>query len=94
MRTSGLPAHGWPGNAGSPKAEAAGVFLSCDLESARWFARMGRRGPVDIWAVDLVGIRLTGDPGAGGGDDSWMICPVPIDPTQLPLIERDVIDYF
>lgn len=82
-----------PGIAGSPKPEAAGMFLGCDLESARWFARMGRRGLVDIWAVDLVGVWLIGDPGAGGGgDDSWMICSEPIDPTQLTLIEKDITD--
>ena len=42
------------GIAGSEKAEAAGVFLCIDLESAQWFAEMGNRhgqGPVDIWAA-------------------------------------------
>jgi hypothetical protein len=84
-----------PGIAGSLKAEAPGVFLTYDLESAHWFARMGRRGPVDIWAADLVEVWLIGDPGAsGGGDDIWMISSQPIEPTQLTLIEKDLIDSF
>jgi hypothetical protein len=82
-----------PGIAGSRKPEAAGVFLSCDLESARWFARMGRRGPVDIWSADLVDVWLIGDPGgSGGGDDIWMICPETIDAGRLTLIEQNITD--
>lgn len=81
-----------PGIAGSLKPEAAGVFLSWDLDSAHWFARMGRRGPVDIWAADLVDVWLIGDPGAGGGDESWMICPETIGAAQLTLIEKDITD--
>ena len=82
-----------PGIAGSPAAEAAGVFLVGDLEGARWFARMGRRGPVDIWAAQLVEAWLVGDPGAGGGgDESWMICPEPIESRRLTLIEKDITD--
>lgn len=82
-----------PGIAGSTKPEAAGVFLCCDLEGAHWFARMGRRGPVDVWGADLVDVRLIGDPGAGsGGDETWMICPERIEAAQLTLIEKDIID--
>jgi hypothetical protein len=82
-----------PGIAGSPKPEAAGVFLSCDLDSARWFARMGRGGPVDIWGADLVDAWLIGDPGGGGGgDETWMICPETIDARRLALIEKDITD--
>jgi hypothetical protein len=81
-----------PGIAGSPTPEAAGVFLSWDLENARWFARMGRRGPVDIWGADLVDVWLIGDPGAGGGDEIWMICPDPVKADRLTLIEKDITD--
>jgi hypothetical protein len=83
-----------PGIAGSPKPEAADVFLSWYLDSARWFARMGRRGPVDIWAADLVDAWLVGDPGAGGGDDIWMISPEPISPSRLTLVAKDLTDSF
>jgi hypothetical protein len=42
------------GIAGSTAPEAAGTFLSSDLDDAHWFARMGsRQGSVDIWAVAL-----------------------------------------
>jgi hypothetical protein len=69
------------------------VFLVGDLEGAGFFARMGRRGPVDIWAVELVDAWLVGDPGAGGGgDESWMICPEPIGSGQLTLVEKDITD--
>jgi hypothetical protein len=82
-----------PGIAGSRTPEAAGVFLSCDIESARWFARMGRRGPVDIWGADLADVWLIGDPGAsGGGDETWMICPEIIDADRLVLLETDITD--
>jgi hypothetical protein len=80
------------GIAGSRKAEAAGVFLCIDLESAQWFAMMGDRrgqGPVDIWAATLDGVWVAGAPDAGGGgDDNWVICPEPIAPGALTLIER------
>jgi hypothetical protein len=86
------------GIAGSraPEADAAGVFLGWDLDTARWFAQMGStRGLVDIWAADLLDVWLIGDPGAsGGGAEIWMICPTPIGPAQLTLLETDIDDPF
>jgi hypothetical protein len=80
-----------PGIAGSAAAEWPGVFLCSDLADAHWFARMGRRDVVDIWAVELDGVWLEGDPGAdGGGGDNWMICPEPISPRQLRLVAKDI----
>lgn len=79
------------GIAGSIEAEWPGVFLCADLEDADSFAGMGRRDLVDIWAVELDGVWLEGDPGsAGGGGDNWMICPEPIAPSRLRLVEKDL----
>jgi hypothetical protein len=81
------------GIAGSAAPEAAGTFLSNDLDDAHWFARMGsRQGCVDIWAVELKDEWLVSDPGASGGldDESWLICPSAIPPRQLTLVERDL----
>jgi hypothetical protein len=80
-----------PGIAGSTEAEWPGVFLCSDLEDAHWFAGMGRRGLVDIWAVELDGVWLEGDPGSnGGGGDNWMICPEPISPRRVRLVARNI----
>jgi hypothetical protein len=80
-----------PGIAGSIEAEWPGVFLCADLEDAHWFAEMGRRDLVDIWAVELDGVWLEGAPGAsGGGAGNWMICPQPIAPSSLRLVEKDL----
>jgi hypothetical protein len=80
-----------PGIAGNPEPEWDGVFLCEDLEGAEWFAGMGRGRRVDIWAVELNGVWLEGDPGAsGGGGDYWMICPQPISPRQLRLVAKDL----
>jgi hypothetical protein len=72
--------------------EADGVFLTRDLEDAQFFARMGERperGPVDIWAVDLIEQWVIGDPGASGGLN-WVICPASISPAQLTLLTGHV----
>jgi hypothetical protein len=77
------------GIAGSNQAEWPGVVLCADLEHARWFAEMGRRDLVDIWAVELHDEWLEGDPGAsGGGAGNWMICSRPIAPRQSRLVEK------
>jgi hypothetical protein len=79
------------GIAGSIEAEWPGVFLCADLEDADFFAGMGRRDLVDIWAVELDGFWLEGDPGAGGGGgDNWMICPEPIAPSRVRLVAKDL----
>ena len=74
---------------GSTAPEAAGPFLCDDIDSTPFFARMSRR-PVDTWAVDVDGLWLEGDPGAGRGESTWMICPAVIEPARLRLIQRDV----
>lgn len=72
-----------PGIAGSDRPEWPGVFLSLDLESAEWFARMPGPRRADIWSVRVDGLWLVGDPGAGGGDDYWMISLAPIGPDRI-----------
>lgn len=80
-----------PGIAGNDVPEAAGVFLCADLESARWFARMPRSEPADIWRVRVDGLWLESDPNASGGaDDTWMIAGRPIPAEDVALHERDV----
>jgi len=76
------------GIAGSQAPETDGIFLCSEIESAEWFAQMGRRRgrEVDIWAVALDGRWLISDPGSSGGlDDGWMICLDPIPPRALEL---------
>jgi hypothetical protein len=80
------------GIAGSRAPEWPGVFLCATPEDASFFVRIGsRRGPVDVWSVELDGEWLEGarDSDMGGGDN-WMICPVPIPSTRLKLLQRDL----
>jgi hypothetical protein len=79
------------GIAGSKEPEWPGIFLCSTLESARWFARMPRSGHADIWEVELHNAWLESAPADGGGmGGDWMICPTPIDPKRLRLLERDI----
>jgi hypothetical protein len=79
------------GIVGSVEPEWPGGFLCSELEDAHWFAEMRCRDLVDIWGVELDGVWLEGDPGAsGGGADNWMICPEPIAPSRLRLVEKDL----
>jgi hypothetical protein len=80
------------GIAGSRSPEWPGVFLCSTIEDVRFFVRMGsRRGPVDIWSVELDGEWLEGARESdGGGGDNWMICPSPIPSRRLRLTERDL----
>jgi len=80
------------GIAGSPAPEWPGIFLCATLEDARFFVMIGaRRDPVDIWSVQLDGQWLEGARDSdGGGGDNWMICPTPIPPKNLQLLERDL----
>jgi hypothetical protein len=80
------------GIAGSPAPEWPGIFLCATLEDARFFVMIGaRRNPVDIWSVQLDGQWLEGARDSdGGGGDNWMICPTPIPPKNLRLLERDL----
>jgi hypothetical protein len=78
------------GIAGSQAPETDGIFLCSDVESAEWFAQIGRRRgrEVDIWAVALDGQWLISDPSSSGGlDDAWMIC---LDPIPAPALELRV----
>lgn len=73
-----------PGIAGSDRPEWPGVFLTAELESAEWFARMPGLRRADIWSVRVDDLWLVGDPGAsGGGDDDWMISLTAIDPARV-----------
>jgi hypothetical protein len=95
IRTHGLDWRRMAGHgiAGSAQAEWPGIYLCSSLEDARFFATMGtRRGrPVDVWAVRLDGQWLEGAPESdGGGGDNWMICPEPISPKRIRLVEHDL----
>jgi hypothetical protein len=80
-----------PGIAGSDEPEWAGIFLSSELESARWFASMSGAGPADIWRVRVDGLWLESDPNSSSGlDDLWMIAAAPIPPEDVVLHEADV----
>jgi len=79
------------GIAGSPVPEWPGIFLSADLESARWFAGMPHGETADVWRVDVEGTWLEGAPDDDqGGGDSWMIAPVPIPRSRLRLVLTDL----
>jgi len=80
------------GIAGSRAPEWPGIFLCTTLEDARLFVTIGaRRNPVDIRSVHLDGQWLEGARDSdGGGGENWMICPTPIPPTNLRLLERDL----
>jgi hypothetical protein len=80
------------GIAGSRAPEWPGIFLCATLEDARFFVMIGaRRNPVDIWSVQLDGQWLEGARDSdGGGGDNWMICPTPIPPKNLRLLEQDL----
>jgi hypothetical protein len=80
------------GIAGSRAPEWPGIFLCATLEDARFFVTIGaRRNPVDIWSVHLDGQWLQGARDSDGrGGDNWMICPTPIPPNNLRLLERDL----
>ena len=80
-----------PGIAGSRAAEWDGVFLCDSLEGAVWFAGMCREGTADVWSAEIAEVWLEGAPDSdGGGGSNWMICPQPITPNRLQLIETDV----
>jgi hypothetical protein len=80
------------GVAGSRAPEWPGIFLCATLEDVHFFVMIGaRRGPVDIWAVELQGQWLEGARDSdGGGGDNWMICPSPIAPKRIRRVERDL----
>jgi len=77
-----------PGIAGSPEPELPGIFLCASRDDARFFVSMAR-SPTDMWAVNVEGLWLEGDPGANGGDN-WMLLPEPVGPADIKLIERDL----
>jgi hypothetical protein len=80
------------GIAGSRAPEWPGIFLCATRQDIEFFVMIGaRRDPVDIWSVQLDGQWLEGAPDAdGGGGDNWMICPTPIPPKNLRLLEQDL----
>lgn len=54
-----------------------------------------RRGATGrVWAVDVNGLWLEGDPSGGGDDDGWMIVREPIPPSRLRLAETSLDDEF
>jgi hypothetical protein len=71
------------GIAGSPSAEADGVFLAERLWEGFWFASFGQHARVDIWEVRAEGLSLQED------NEGW-ICQTVIPPERLRLVEADV----
>jgi hypothetical protein len=90
-----------PGIAGSPAAEAAGVFLALDMWEAEWFVSMSRRHhrSVDIWEVTLPDDlevdeidqwRDAPPPGPYREIDGFLCTTQPIPPDRLRLLRKDV----
>jgi hypothetical protein len=69
------------GIAGSPSAEAEGAFLARDLSEAHWFASFRAARLVDIWSVDVSGLRVEVN------RDGYLLCPAPIPSDRLRLVE-------
>jgi hypothetical protein len=69
------------GIAGSPKAEEEGAFLARGLSEAHWFAGFRAVSPVDVWRVDVSGLRV--EVHRGG----YLLCRSPIPPDRLRLLE-------
>jgi len=69
------------GIAGSHAPEAEGVFLARDLEEARWFAGFGHARRVDVWLVDVRDLPIDHD------REGFLLCPEPIGPERLALVE-------
>lgn len=79
-----------PGVAGSPRPELPAIFLCATQEDAQFFVQMARV-PSDLWAVDVAGLWLEGDPGAdGGGGANWMTVAQPIEPGRLRLVKTNI----
>jgi hypothetical protein len=80
-----------PGIAGSRQPELEGIFLCANRQDADFFIEMGSTAS-DIWAVDVSGAWLEGDPGAGGGGaGNWLILPEPVEPSRVRLINSNVL---
>lgn len=71
-------ANGW---AGVPEED--GIFLSDgdNVSEALFFVRMGGGRVVDVWEVDVSGLRL--EP----GPDGWLLCRTRVEPRRLRLVE-------
>ena len=69
------------GIAGSRSAEAEGAFLARGLAEAHWFASFGAVTPVDVWSVDVSGLRVEVH------DEGFLLCRTPIPPHRLRLLE-------
>jgi len=75
------------GIAGSVAPELPANFLCASPEDAEFFLGMARM-PADLWAVDVAGMWLEGDPGSsGGGGANWLLLPEPLPPGRLRLLE-------
>jgi hypothetical protein len=76
------------GIAGSPTAEAEGAFLARGLAEAHWFASFGAVTPVDVWSVDVCGLRIE------VGDEGYLLCRARIPPSRLRLVATGEAAYF
>lgn len=75
------------GVAGSRTPELPANFLCTTRADAEFFLQMAR-GPADLWAVDVTGLWLEGDPGAdGGAGANWLLVAESVAPERLRLIE-------
>jgi hypothetical protein len=71
------------GIAGSPVAEADGVFLAETLSEGFWYASFGQHTRVDIWQARVTGLRLR------EVNEGWVSEEV-IPPDRLTLVETDL----
>jgi hypothetical protein len=69
------------GIAGSRWPEEEGAFLARDLYEAHWFARFDAVSPVDVWSVDVSGLRVELHA------DGFLLCRTPIPAERLRLVE-------
>jgi hypothetical protein len=74
------------GIAGSHWPEEEGAFLARDLSEARWFAGFRAVSPVDVWSVDVSGLRVEVHA------DGFLLCRTPIPADRLRLVETCPVD--
>jgi hypothetical protein len=72
------------GIAGSTRPEVEGIFLADSLAEAFWFASFGVHVLVDVWIIDVRGLRVIDHP------DGFMYYPGSISPDRVRLDEADV----
>ena len=55
--------------------------MARDLAEAEWFASFEAVSPVDVWSVDVSGLRIEVN------EDGFLLCRSPIPPSRLRLVQ-------